>query len=93
MDDYESDYGSRSPTAAIDEAPLIALAAGVAAGALVAALLPVTRQERKFAKPVSLAAVKAEPALSEIELLRQSRLSVAEIRPEEWEIVSRMGEG
>lgn len=37
---------------AIDEAPLVALAAGIAAGALVAALLPVTRQERKFAKPV-----------------------------------------
>ena len=33
MDEYESDYGSRSPTAAIDEAPLIALAAGVAASA------------------------------------------------------------
>ena len=48
---------------------------------------------RKFDKPVSLAAVKAEPALTEIELLRQSRLSVAEIRPEEWDIVCRMGEG
>ena len=52
MTEYESDYSSRSPTAAIDEAPLIALAAGVAAGALVAALLPVTRQERRLAKPV-----------------------------------------
>jgi len=48
---------------------------------------------RKFAKPVSLAAVKAEPSLADIELLRQSRLSVAEIRPEEWDILSRMGEG
>ena len=48
---------------------------------------------RKFDKPVSLAAVKAEPALTEIELLRQSRLSVAEIRPEEWDIVCRMGKG
>ena len=48
---------------------------------------------RKFDKPVSLAAVKAEPALTEIELLRQSRLSVAEIRPEEWDIVCRIGEG
>ena len=45
---------------------------------------------RKFDKPVSLAAVKAEPALTEIELLRQSRLSVAEIRPDEWKIVRRM---
>ena len=48
---------------------------------------------RKLDQPVSLAAVKAEPALTEIELLRQSRLSVAEIRPEEWDIVCRMGEG
>ena len=45
---------------------------------------------RKFATPVALAAIKAEPTLEEIELLRQSRLSVAEIRPEEWRIVRRM---
>lgn len=45
---------------------------------------------RKFATPVALAAIKAEPTLEEIELLRQSRLSVAEIRPEEWKIVRRM---
>jgi predicted RNA-binding protein with PUA-like domain len=48
---------------------------------------------RKCARPVSLGAVKAEPTLAEIELLRQSRLSVAEIRPDEWDIVCRMGEG
>ena len=51
IDGYRS-YASRKPTAAIDEAPLVALAAGVAAGALIAALLPVTRQERKLARPV-----------------------------------------
>ena len=45
---------------------------------------------RKFATPVTLAAIKAEPTLEEIELLRQSRLSVAEIRPEVWRIVRRM---
>ena len=45
---------------------------------------------RKFATPVTLAAIKAEPTLEEIELLRQSRLSVAEIRPEEWKIVRGM---
>ena len=45
---------------------------------------------RKFAIPVTLAAIKAEPTLEEIELLRQSRLSVAEIRPDEWKIVRRM---
>lgn len=47
---------------------------------------------RKFAKPVSLAAIKAEPALAEIELIKLSRLSVAEIRPDEWKIVCRMAE-
>jgi predicted RNA-binding protein with PUA-like domain len=48
---------------------------------------------RKFANPVPLAAIKAEPALSEIELLRQSRLSVAEIRPNEWNKILAMAEG
>ena len=53
-DVYGSSSGQpgRTPADAIDEAPLVALAAGVAAGALIAALLPVTRQERKLAKPV-----------------------------------------
>ena len=48
---------------------------------------------RKFARPVTLAEIKAEPSLSEIELLRQSRLSVAEIRPDEWKAICRMAEG
>lgn len=48
---------------------------------------------RKFARPVPLAAVKADPTLEEIELLRQSRLSVAEIRPEEWQKICAMAEG
>lgn len=40
---------------------------------------------RALERPVSLAEVKADPALSEIELVRLSRLSVAEIRPDEWD--------
>jgi hypothetical protein len=36
----------------IDEAPLIALGAGIAAGALIAALLPTTRKERELLSPV-----------------------------------------
>ncbi len=39
---------------------------------------------RKFDRPVSLAEIKAEETLEECELLRLSRLSVAEIGPEEW---------
>jgi len=44
---------------------------------------------RKLARPVSLAEMKAAPALAGMEMLRQSRLSVAPLRPDEWnEIIS-----
>ena len=36
-------------------------------------------------RPVTLAEIKADPSFSEMELVRQSRLSVAEIRPDEWD--------
>lgn len=39
---------------------------------------------RKLARPVTLAQIKADPALAGMELIRLSRLSVAEITPEEW---------
>lgn len=45
---------------------------------------------KKFARPVTLAEIKAEPTLEDIELLRQSRLSVAEIRPDEWKKICSM---
>ena len=47
---------------------------------------------RKLARPVTLAEIKAEPALASMELLRQSRLSVAPVRPEEWAKVLEMTE-
>jgi predicted RNA-binding protein with PUA-like domain len=34
--------------------------------------------------PVTLKAIKAEPSLAQMELRRQSRLSVAPVREEEW---------
>lgn len=37
--------------------------------------------------PVTLAEIKAEPRLSQMELIRQSRLSVAPVRAEEWAVV------
>lgn len=37
--------------------------------------------------PVTLKAIKAEPRLSAMELVRQSRLSVAPVRDEEWAVV------
>ena len=42
----------RRATDGIDEAPLIALAAGLAAGALIAALLPRTESETRMLRPV-----------------------------------------
>jgi predicted RNA-binding protein with PUA-like domain len=48
---------------------------------------------RALASPVTLQAIKAEPKLAECELVRLSRLSVAEIRPEEWDLICQMGEG
>ncbi len=40
--------------------------------------------------PVSLAAIKAEPKLAKMELIRQSRLSVAPVRDDEWAVVLKM---
>jgi predicted RNA-binding protein with PUA-like domain len=45
---------------------------------------------RALERPVTLAEIKADESLAEIELVRLSRLSVAEIRPEEWERVLEM---
>ena len=40
--------------------------------------------------PVTLAEIKAEPRLAKMELIRQSRLSVAPVRDEEWKLVLKM---
>ena len=45
---------------------------------------------RALDEPVTLAAIKAEPKLAAMELIRQSRLSVAPVRPEEWQLVQDM---
>jgi predicted RNA-binding protein with PUA-like domain len=42
-------------------------------------------------KPVTLAAIKAEPSLAEIALVRLSRLSVQPISAAEWKTICRMG--
>lgn len=46
-----------------------------------------------FARPVTLAEIKADARLKDIELVRLSRLSVAEITPAEWTLVSELGAG
>ena len=40
--------------------------------------------------PVTLKEIKAEPKLAGIELVRQSRLSVSPVRPEEWRQIVKM---
>ncbi|MCB1652250.1 MAG: EVE domain-containing protein [Alphaproteobacteria bacterium] len=42
-------------------------------------------------KPVTLADIKATPALSEMALVRQSRLSVCPVEKKEWELICKMG--
>ncbi len=41
--------------------------------------------------PVTLATIKATPALSDMALIRQSRLSVMPVSAEEWKIICKMG--
>jgi predicted RNA-binding protein with PUA-like domain len=41
-------------------------------------------------RPVTLAAIKAEPRLEGIALVRQSRLSVMPISPEHWSVLCEM---
>jgi len=45
---------------------------------------------RPLNRPVTLAQIKAEPRLAKMELIRQSRLSVAPVREEEWKLVLEM---
>ena len=42
-------------------------------------------------KPVTLAAIKAEPRLKDMALVKYSRLSVQPVTAAEWKIVCRMG--
>jgi len=42
-------------------------------------------------KPVTLAAVKAEPRLKDMALIKFSRLSVQPVTDEEWKLVCEMG--
>ena len=47
---------------------------------------------RPLAKPVTLKAMKAEPRLARLEMIRQSRLSVSPVRDEEWAVLLEMAE-
>ena len=45
----------------------------------------------KLAVPVTLAAIKAEPRLAALEMVRQSRLSVTPVSEQEWQVLLAMG--
>jgi len=45
---------------------------------------------RQLERPVTLAEIKADKQLAEIELVRLSRLWVAEIRPGEWDRITAL---
>ena len=48
------------------------------------------KPSRKLAQSVTLKAIKANPKLAEMEMLRQSRLSVAPVRATEWKEILKM---
>ncbi len=50
------------------------------------------RALRSFKKPVLLAQIKSDPRLSEMALVKSSRLSVQPVTDEEWRIVCALGE-
>jgi predicted RNA-binding protein with PUA-like domain len=50
------------------------------------------RAKKKLKKPVSLEEIKSTPKLSNIPLIKQSRLSVMPITKIEWDIILRISE-
>ncbi|MEC5144603.1 EVE domain-containing protein [Chitinophaga sp. 212800010-3] len=47
---------------------------------------------RAVKKPVTLAAMKAEKRLAKLSLIRLGRLSVSDVKPEEFEVIMEMAE-
>ena len=50
------------------------------------------RAIKSMTRPVGLAEIKAEPRLSELALVRQSRLSVVPVGAAEWKLLLEMGD-
>jgi predicted RNA-binding protein with PUA-like domain len=48
---------------------------------------------KKLKKPVTLSQIKSEPELENMELVKNSRLSVQKVTPGEWKQVLKMSEG
>lgn len=50
------------------------------------------KPHRKLDRPVSLKAMKGNPTLSDLAIIRQSRLSVAPVSEEQWQEILSMGQ-
>jgi predicted RNA-binding protein with PUA-like domain len=48
---------------------------------------------RDLKRPVTLQEMKATPELAKLEMIRQGRLSVSPVRPEEWATILKMAGG
>jgi predicted RNA-binding protein with PUA-like domain len=48
---------------------------------------------RALKRPVTLQEMKAEPSLAKLEMIRQGRLSVSPVRPDEWATILKMAGG
>jgi predicted RNA-binding protein with PUA-like domain len=44
-------------------------------------------------KPVSLSEIKADPKFENMELVKNSRLSVQKVTPDEWKLIMKMSGG
>ncbi len=53
--------------------------------------LVTVRAVKPMPQPVALAQIKAEPALQDMALVRQSRLSVTPVDKKSWDIICKMG--
>jgi predicted RNA-binding protein with PUA-like domain len=49
------------------------------------------KADKPLKTPVMLVAVKAEPKLAEMDLLKQSRLSVQSVTADAWKLICKMG--
>lgn len=49
------------------------------------------KAKKPFKTPVPLAAIKSNPGLQDMAMLRQPRLSVMPVTAEEWAIITKMG--
>ena len=50
------------------------------------------KTKKKLKKPVTLKEIKSNPSLSNLALVRQSRLSVMPVDPKSWKIICNSGE-